>query len=267
MDSLIPVDEVASKDFLKVSKNESLASLIKEMRRRNTDRAIIYRDEVPEGIVTKKDVITKVAMSRTKRYPVSALHVSSVMSYPLITIKRDVPLSKAARIMIDKNISSLPVKDENVIIALLTKWDIARALIKSPVQLSQVMTHDVVTIRDTDSILTARKLMIEEGFSSMPVLNNEGKLVGIVTLDEVVDTLVNLMEFVSDSGSKTSLKNITVRDCMRPVIPILTTEDAIGTAAALMLEKHVRAVLLIDSGKTLRGIVTLTDLTRYVAST
>ncbi|MEO3992847.1 MAG: CBS domain-containing protein [Desulfurococcaceae archaeon TW002] len=267
MDFLILVSEVASKDFLKVSKNESLINLIKEMRKKNTDRALIYRDETPEGIVTKKDIITKVAMSRTRRYPVSALHVSSVMSYPLITIKKDVPLFKAARTMIDKNISSLPVKNGETIIALLTKWDIAEALIKSPAPISQIMTRDVITIRDTDSILTARKLMIEEGFSSLPVLNSEGRLVGIVTLDEIVDTLVNLMEFVSNSGSKSSLKNITVRDCMRPVIPVLTTEDALGTAAALMLEKKVRAVLLVDSERTLRGIVTLTDLTRYVAST
>ncbi|MEM0474752.1 MAG: CBS domain-containing protein [Zestosphaera sp.] len=267
MDSLILVSEVASKDFLKVSKNESLISLVKEMRKKSTDRAVIYRDEVPEGIVTKKDIITKVAMSKTKRYPVSVLHVSSVMSYPLITVKRNMPLSKAARIMIDKNISSLPVKDEDIVIALLTKWDIAKALIKSPTPLSQIMTRNVVTIRDTDSILTARKLMIEEGFSSLPVLNSEGKLVGIVTLDEIVDTLVDLMEFVSDSGSKSSLKNITVRDCMRPVVPVLATEDALGTAAALMLDKRIRAVLLVDPERTLQGIATLTDLTRYVAST
>lgn len=265
MDSLTLVSEVASKDFLRVNKNESLISLVKEMRKRNTDRAIVYRDEIPEGIVTKKDIITKVAMSRTKRYPVSVLHASSVMSYPLITIKRDMPLSKAARMMIDRNISSLPVKDENTITALLTKWDIAKAVIKSPAPLSQIMTHDIVSIRDIDSILTARKLMIEEGFSSLPVLNNEGKLVGLITLDEIVDTLVDLMEFVSNSGSKSSLRNITVRDCMRPVTPILTTEDALGTAAALMLEKNIRAVLIVDSEGTLRGIITLTDLTRFVA--
>jgi len=267
MDSLILVSEVASKDFLKVNKNESLISLVKEMRKRNTDRAIVYRDEIPEGLVTKKDIITKVAMSRAKRYPMSVLHVSSVMNYPLITVKKDMPLSKAARMMIDKNISSLPVEDENMIIALLTKWDIAKVLIKSPALLSQIMTHDVMIIKDTDSILTARKLMIEEGFSSLPVLNNEGKLVGLITLDEIVDTLVDLMEFVGNSGSKSSLKNITVRDCMRPVTPILTTEDTLGTAAALMLEKSVRAVLVVDSERVLRGIITLTDLTRYVAGT
>ncbi|MFN3268469.1 MAG: CBS domain-containing protein [Zestosphaera sp.] len=267
MDSFVLVSEVASRNFLRVSKNESLINLIKEMRKKNTDRALIYRDETPEGIVTKKDIITKVAMSRTRRYPVSALHASSVMSYPLVTVKKEMPLSKAARMMIDKNISSLPVKDEETIIALLTKWDIAEALIKSPAPISQIMTRDVITIRDTDSILTARKLMIEEGFSSLPVLSSEDKLVGIVTLDEIVDTLVDLMEFVSNSGSKSSLKNITVRDCMRPVLPVLTTGDAIGTAAALMLEKRVRAVLIVDPEKTLRGIVTLTDLTRYVAST
>ncbi len=267
MDSLILAGEVASKDFLRVSKNESLVNLVKEMRKKNTDRALVYRDDVPEGIVTKKDIVTKVAVSRTRRYPVSVLHASSVMSYPLITVKRDMPLSKAARMMIDKNVSSLPVKDEEKIVALLTKWDIAKALIKSPTPLSQIMTRDVVTINDTDSILTARKLMIEEGFSSLPVLNSEGLLVGIVTLDEILDTLVDLMEFVSDSGSKSSLKNITVRDCMRPVVPALSPEDALGTAVALMLEKRVRAVLLVGPNKTLRGITTLTDLTRYVAST
>ncbi|MEM2590786.1 MAG: CBS domain-containing protein, partial [Zestosphaera sp.] len=66
---------------------------------------------------------------------------------------------------------------------------------------------------------------------------------------------------------KSSLKNITVRDCMRPVVPVLATEDALGTAAALMLDKRIRAVLLVDPERALQGIATLTDLTRYVAST
>lgn len=262
---LLLVREVASKDFLKVSKNESLVGLIKEMSKRGTDRALIYREGLPEGIVTKKDIVTKVATSRARRYPVSVLHVSSVMNSPLVTVRGEALLSKAANIMIEKNISSLPVTEGRYVTALLTKWDIARALSRTPVALSEIMTQGVTTIKDTNSILIARKLMVEEGYSSLPVTNDEGRVVGIVTLDEILDALVNLMDVVSDSGSKTSLKNVTVRDIMRPLIPALSAEDTIGTATSLMLEKHVRAVLVMSREGLIKGIVTLTDLTRYAA--
>ncbi|MEM2004617.1 MAG: CBS domain-containing protein [Zestosphaera sp.] len=265
MDSLLLVKEVASKEFLKVSKNESLVSLIKEMGRRGTDRALIYREGLPEGIVTKKDIVTKVATSRVRRYPVSVLHVSSVMNSPLITVKGEVLLNKAANIMIEKNISSLPVLEGRDVVALLTKWDIAKALSRIPIPLSEIMTRDVTTIKDTNSILVARKLMVEEGYSSLPVTSEEGRVVGIITLDEILDALVSLMNVVGDSGSKTSLKNVTVRDVMRPLIPALSAEDTVGTAASLMLERHVRAVIIMSREGLVKGIATLTDLTRYVA--
>ncbi|MEM2021376.1 MAG: CBS domain-containing protein [Zestosphaera sp.] len=265
MNSLLLVREIASEDFLRFNKNESLINLVKEMGRRNVDRALIYRERSPEGIVTKKDIVTKVAMSRVRRYPVSVLHVSSVMSSPLITVRGEATLSKAANIMMEKNISSLPVREGNEITALLTKWNILEALSTSSAALAEVMTQNIVTVKDTDSMLIARKLMVEEGYSSLPVVSGERKVVGIVTLDEVLDALVSLMNVVGDSGSKSSLRNVTVRDIMRPLIPALSVEDTVGAAASLMLEKRVRATLIMSREGLLRGIVTLTDLTRHAS--
>ncbi len=265
MNPLLLVREIASRDFLRFSKNESLINLVKEMGRRNVDRALIYRGESPEGIVTKKDIVTKVAMSRTRRYPVSVLHASSVMSSPLITVKGEATLSKAANIMIEKNISSLPIKEGDEVTALLTKWNVLEVLRTGSTALAEVMTQTLVTVKDTDSMLIARKLMVEEGYSSLPVVSGERRVVGIVTLDEVLNALVSLMDVIGDSSSKISLKNITVRDIMRPLIPALSVEDTVGAAASLMLEKRVRAALIMSREGSLAGIVTLTDLTRYAS--
>ncbi len=264
--TLITAKEISSKEFLKVSKNESLTNVVKSMKKFKTDRAVVYNDLMPEGILTKKDIITRVATTKSKRYPISALHASSVMSSPLYTIQPDVTLPKAARIMIEKNFSCLPLMEGNEITAMLTKWDIAKILTTSSRPLSQVMTTDVTVVRDTDSLIMARKLMIDKGFSSLPVVSLEGRIVGMLTLDELLNALVELLDTIAEAGARDSLKRITVRDVMRPITPVLKSGDSIGKAAALMIEKGIRAVLVTSSEELLKGIVTLTDLTKYVAS-
>jgi len=264
--TLVTVKEIASKEFLKVSKNESLANVVKSMEKFKTDRAIVYSNLTPEGILTKKDIITRVATTKSRRYPISALHASSVMTSPLYTTQPNVTLPKAARVMVEKNFSCLPIIEGDEVTGMLTKWDIAKILTTNSRPLSQIMTTDVTIVRDTDSLIMARKLMIDEGFSSLPVVNLEGKIVGMLTLDELLNALVELLDIIAEAGAKDALKRIAVRDVMRPIAPMLKSDDAIGTAAALMLEKNIRAVLITSNEGLLKGIATLTDLTKYVAA-
>lgn len=258
--------EIATKDFPRINKNDSLYNAIKIMNKHGIDRVLVYDDEKAVGIITRKDIISRLANTRRKRFPPSTLHVSSVMSYPLIIMPANVLLSKAARVMIDKNISSIPGSEGDEIVALLTKWDIAKALKEDTTPLEQIMTSSVTTIYETDSLIQARRLMLDEGLSSLPVVSNEGKLVGIFTVEELCKALIELIDALSESGSRNALRRISVGEVMRPWVPALYPTDAVGMAAALMIDKECRAVAVISEGGSLVGIVTLTDLVKHIVN-
>ncbi len=263
---LLTIGELGSKDFLKVNKNDSLHNVIREMEKEGVDRALVYSDDKAEGIITKKDIVSRIAMTKRKRFPVSSLHVSSVMTYPLIVLPHDTLVPKAARVMLEKGISSVPAEESGNITALFSKWELARAMIKDPTPLEEVMSRNVVKVYETDSMILARKLMIEEGLSTLPVMNSEGRVVGILTLSELMDTLVELLDVLAETGARDALRRVSVGEIMRPLIPALKPTDAVGMAAALMLEKEIRGILVVSEGGEVEGIVTLTDLTKHVVS-
>ncbi len=261
---LVTILEAGTKDFLRTHKNDSLYNLIKMLRKSGADRAVVYGERGAEGMVTLKDIISKVGSTRSARLPVSTLHVSSVMSYPLIKLPYDTSVAKAARVMLENNISSVPAEKDSEIVALFSKWDIARLLYDDDTPITEVMTSTVTKVSETDSLIMVRRLMIDKGLSTLPVVNPaNNEVVGIVTLSELMNALVDLIDEFADSGERDFLKRVKVGDIMRPLVPAVGSSDSVGKAAELMVEKNIRGVLIMEEAE-IKGIVTLTDLTRYL---
>jgi len=261
---LITISEAGTNDFLRVHKNDSLYNLIKALRKNEVDRAVVYGERGAEGMVTLKDIVSKVGSTRNVRIPVSTLHVSSVMSYPLIKLPYDTSVAKAARVMLENNISSVPAEKEEEIVALFSKWDIAKLLREDTTQITEIMTSSVTKVSETDSLIMVRRLMIDNGLSTLPVVNpSNNEVVGIITLTELVNTLVDIIDEFADSGGKDFLKRVRVGDIMRPLVPAVSPSESVGKAAELMVGKNLRGVLIMEENKV-KGIVTLTDLTRYL---
>ena len=258
--------EVGRKDFMKINKNDTLYNLIRELFRRGEDRAIVYRDDEPVGIVTLTDIALKVAMTRSKRVPTTALHVSAVMSSPLIALPQNSPVTKAARVMIEKGISSIPALDEvGEVTALVTKWEIAAMLKDEEAEVSSALTSVVREVKETDSVLMVRRMIMDEGVQQVLVRNLEGKPAGIVTSYEIAKLLAELIDYAAEYGPKDYLREVRVGEIMRPYVPTQPLDSTISDVAKLISEKRVKAVYLVEDNE-IKAAVTLNDLVRYYVS-
>lgn len=258
--------EIGRKDFMKVNKNDTLYNLIKELFRRGEDRAIVYHDEKPVGIVTLTDIALKIATTRSKRVPTTTLHISTVMSSPLIALPQNSPVTKAARVMIEKGISSVPALDEaGEVSALVTKWEIVGMLRDDEREVTSALTGVVREVKETDSVLMVRRMIMDEGVQQVLVRNLEGKPAGIVTSYEIARLLAELIDYAAEYGPKDYLREVRVGEIMRPYVPILPLSSSISDVAALMSEKRVKAVYLIEENE-IEASITLNDMVRYFVS-
>lgn len=88
------------------------------------------------GIVTNLDLIHASPSLATSldmyelHYLISKLKVESVMTKKVITVTEDLPIEEAARIMVDNNISGLPVLRGNVLIGIITESDLFKLFIE-----------------------------------------------------------------------------------------------------------------------------------------
>lgn len=117
-------------------------------------------------------------------------NVSEIMSTDVQVIEPQDTLRHAARLMQDRDVGALPVSDGNRLLGMLTDRDITIRCVAvglDPAQtcVSDVMTADVefcTSDQDTEEVM---RLMGDQQVRRLPVLNAEGKLVGIVSLGDL----------------------------------------------------------------------------------
>lgn len=140
----------------------------------------------------------------------------------------------------------------------------------------QIMTHEVITVTPDTSVSDAAARMLDNHISGLPVVDDTGKLVGIVSdgdfmrrseigtqrkrarwLQFLVGPGKEATEFVRASGRR-------VADVMTPD-PITASEDTTLDSLVETMEKHnIKRVPIVQFGRV-TGIVTRTNLLRAVA--
>jgi len=141
-------------------------------------------------------------------------------------------------------------------------------------KVSEVMTRDPVTIDPDAPLGTARAVMVERGFRHLPVADDAGRLVGMITDRDLRDAAFApaIVEYLSPAarrrlrGLGETLESLRVRDVMTWDVVTIEPEAPVARAAALMFEGRFSSLPVVDHGR-LVGIVTDHDVLRALAET
>jgi CBS domain-containing protein len=121
--------------------------------------------------------------------------------------------------------------------------------------LDMIMSTDLITIGPDDNLAAAHALMNENRIHHLPVVDDDGDLVGLVTLTNV---LAATDSFLRDDDSRIHPREIAVGDMM--VTDVATVDEhASLRQAALFLERHRIGCLPVMADGKLKGIITDTD--------
>lgn len=124
--------------------------------------------------------------------------VGEICSRKVAVAYKSMVLSEAARVMREQHVGSLVVVEETdrgrIPIGMLTDRDITVAVVAQDLDarnmsVGEVMSPDPVTVREEDAITEALRLMRRRGIRRIPVISAQGTLVGIVTIDDLLDIL------------------------------------------------------------------------------
>jgi len=123
---------------------------------------------------------------------------------------------------------------------------------------ADIMSSPVYVLNSDEPVSHARKLMLRHRISTLLVLN-EGKMVGIVTKSDITNRLAQ----AEPLWRRRPIDQIPIKLLMTESVITIYPEASISQAAALMLENGVHNIPVVK--KDIVGIVTRTDLVRYIA--
>lgn len=127
-----------------------------------------------------------------------------------------------------------------------------------------VMTKSPVTIKASDSLLAATRILKEKGFKHLPVLDGNGALVGVVTDRDLKRASASDATTLEVHELLYLLDKLKIEQVMTRKPVSVTTQETVQNAAKLMVEKKIGCLPVVEGGKV-AGILTKDDLLRLVA--
>ncbi|MCL5789672.1 MAG: CBS domain-containing protein [Candidatus Thermoplasmatota archaeon] len=121
--SFIHVSEVMSRNPIRVDSSLTAEEGAKIMTQKGISSLLIEENGRVKGIVTERDIVTKIAANGLSA---SEVKLKEIMSSPLIHVEGDSPLETAAEMMWKKKIRRLPVVTNGEFVGILTENDIVR---------------------------------------------------------------------------------------------------------------------------------------------
>jgi CBS domain-containing protein len=124
------------------------------------------------------------------------LKVKDVMAKRVITAWGDASILEVFKALYSKHVGSIViVDDEKKCIGIFTERDAIRSVAKeipldSPI--GSVMTRNVFTIKEDASLSTAGRRMRDNNIRRLPVVDDEGRITGIVTMRGILNELLEI---------------------------------------------------------------------------
>lgn len=131
--------------------------------------------------------------------------VKDWMQKDVITADRRMGMLDAHKLMRDHNIRRLPViKGKNQLVGIVTRSDIRKAepsgattlnmwemnYLLAKLQLREIMTKDVLTCHEDDTIKLVATMMQEHKIGALPVVDKKNNVIGIITESDIFRVLI-----------------------------------------------------------------------------
>jgi CBS domain-containing protein len=149
------------------------------------------------------------------------------------------------KVLKNKHISGVPVIKDSKVVGIVTRTN----LLQNPEeeQLALLMTRNPITISPGSALQMAARLLLEHRIRRLPVVD-EGKLVGLVTVADIVATIADLNI------------EIPIKDYVEKDVVAIYNETPLPVVARIMELAGVKAVPVLDANLELVGIISDRDV-------
>jgi CBS domain-containing protein len=251
-----------------IDKDERLSHALELLGKKGVDRLVVVQNGVVSGILTYADIADRLGVSKVVALSIQRLHVSSAMTDTVITVDPDDEVTDVAQLMLDRGMSGCPVVDsQGTLLGVITKIEISKLVEKfDKVKIEELMTtKDILQVNPVARLVKARGDMLAAGYSGLPVTDG-GRVLGLITERMVAEAMARFTVEVPDKHRANQVRQIRVVDAMLQQPPLVSPDESISVAAVKMAETKLSTLPVVGKGNRLVGMISATDLTRFVAN-
>jgi CBS domain-containing protein len=138
------------------------------------------------------------------------LKVKDVMTKDVVSVKKDTPIYEAMEIMRKKDITGMPViEDDMTLVGVITEKDVLRLFYANEEEKNETvgffMTRPAVSYRENENLRSVCDFMMINYFRRVPVVSKQGKLVGIISRPDIIDFILEQRRQTAEESPNKSL--------------------------------------------------------------
>ncbi len=266
VEELVEMDiaDIATREFAEVDADKRLGKVRSLFERENPKGIVVTDDGEYEGIVNQRQLVQSHIKDGAKVR-------SLVRSAP--RVRRHDGVREVARVLVESGAKIAPVFEGDNLWGVITEDDILEAVLENldALTVNEIYTEDVVSVNDDTNIGRAINLLRENSISRIPVVDDNGRLTGMVTTHDIADFAIRDMERQQKgdrSGDRDRILDIPVSNIMNSPVETTSTGESVADAVDRMLEyDYAGLVVTIDDDRYVAGIITKTDVLRALTYT
>ena len=230
--------------YLTVDRELSLSDILNLEDARNIP--VVNHDLTLAGLITYRELVKALVNNS------NTVHVKDIMLPHVTWVTPETPLKGAIEVMVLNKFSCLPVVDPNKkLMGVVTDIDLLKRLLV--VKVEDIMSTKFTSLKEDEQVSTLDVLNMEK-IRNIPVVGNDGKLVGMITYKELLNALAK------------KLNVFCVKDFMIKEVKTVTPKDLFSEAVNLMIVNKMGCLPVTNSQGILVGVITEDNLLRNLSN-
>jgi CBS domain-containing protein len=240
---------------------------------------------VREGLVTIDDIQVAKYTHRDLPYLRPTLTVSDVMTRNVTTVRLDTPAAEVVDALLGRDFRAVPVVDANdQLIGIITNTDLVeRGGLPARLELLATMeaddrqaviaeagartAHDVMTrlpvaTRPTAPLEQAVQVMLTEGHKRLPVIDEHGRMVGMISRSDVLRSLGEGFPLPENGGHPVTTAPTVVGEVMTRNVPAVREAARLAEVLDAVVSTRLNRAVVIDELGHVKGVIGDADLLR-----
>ncbi|MGA2572604.1 MAG: CBS domain-containing protein [Candidatus Methanomethylicaceae archaeon] len=255
--------DIIVNDVPTLNKNRPLLDAIDSLNKLSLESVCITDDEKLIGTLSYRDILFRIGAQRLRAVAPESLYISGFVKDFPATLSNDTSVRKAAKLLLELSANSLPMYYGETFLGLVNRHGMLKLVESSSVAISSLMRRNYPLLHPYDRVIHARKILLDNGVVIIPVVNEEGRLLGTVTEKETLNSLIEFQKYVPEKHQKARIRQLSVSSAMRVGIPIVEGDLPLGDAVQRMIKESLPGLVVTESSKVM-GLLSPQEVLEYI---
>lgn len=260
-----PVIETSRHRALSVAPDEQLEKVRALFRTYGVRVVAVVDDSKLVGVITRTDIV-RITTTKTEA------KAKDIASLPKVVLNPETPVIDALRIALSLNEWYLPIAEnrrfkgffglEDAIQLCLSFETCSRRL--EEVKVEEVMIRDYPRVKKDDPLDAIWRLLTDEGYVSIPVVDDKERIVGIVTQYDLIRKGYTRIHV---EASKSPAKKPKVRSAMTRPCTFLYPYNSLKDSGTLLISRNIAGAPVVedDSSRRMTGFISRIEVAKAIA--